>query len=374
MGEDRHSVSMIDAPALPPPALVAPAPREVSFGLVAGTAPRGTRRVIVRIGEEVLADRRLRGRRFSLRVELPRGPLDLRLSAVDGSGRRSSTLVRDVVGLPSSAAPHLVAPRLQPTLSRRVRALVRAFPGTSGVYVQDLGSGEGAAWNARARFPAASTLKLAIAVAVLRSEARKPAALSRTERLLRELLVHSDNDAANSLLARIGGSWRVDETLRALGLHDSLMFGGYEVEDVRVPSGTAPIPVRLESAPSFGPGKYSSAWDLARLARAVHLASGGRGELPALGVSPPEARHLLWLLAQVQDRGKLGRFVGGSASVLHKAGWLPTVRHDSGLVFWRDGVFVASVLTWNPRGVGVAADVLAGSVARSALDVFRARR
>jgi len=350
---------------------VAPAPREVSFGLVSGSAPFGTRRVIVRVGERVLADLPLRGRRFSLRVELPRREIALRVSAVDAARRRSSTLVPHVLGLPAAASPRAAAPRLHPALGRSVRSLTRSFPGTSAVYVEDLASGFGAAWNARARFPAASTLKLAIAVAVLRAEPGKPAARSLSATLLRAMLVGSDNEAANRLLARIGGPHRVEETLRILGLRDSLMYGGYEVEDARRPAARAPIPIRVDSQPSFGVGKYTSAWDLARLARAVYLAAAGRGPLPGLGVTPSEARHLLWLLGRVGDGDKLGRFLGGSATLLHKAGWLASARHDNGLVVWNGGVFVAAVLTWSPRGAGTASDVLAGRVARTARDVFR---
>ena len=350
---------------------MAPAPREVSFGLVAGTAPRGTRRVIVRIGERVLADRPLRGTRFSLRVELPPREVNVRVTTVVAGGNRSSALVRQVVGLAPAADVAAASPRLQPELGRRVRALTRSFGGTSGVYVQDLRSGYGAAWNARARFPAASTLKLAIAVAVLRAETAQPARESELERLLHELLVHSDNEAANRLLARLGGSWRVDETMRELGLRDSLMYGGYEVEELRQPAARRPIPIRMEEQPRFGVGKYTTAWDLARLARAVQLAASGRGPLPSLGVTPSEARHLLWLLARVGDRGKLGRYLDGSTALLHKAGWLATARHDNGIVVWRGGVFVVAVLTWSRGGVGPAADVLAGRIARSALDVFR---
>ena len=362
---------MIDAPVVPPPAVVAPAPREVSFGLVVGSAPAGTRRVIVRVGELVLADLPLRGRRFSLRVELPRREVAVRVTAVTADGRCSSAVVPDVVGLPAAAAPRASAPRLHAGLGRSLRALTRSFPGTSAVYVEDLASGYGAAWNARARFPAASTLKLAIAVAVLRAERAKPGTGSEPAELLHAMLVRSDNEAANRLLARIGGSGRVEETLRSLVLRDSLMYGGYEVEDVRRPAARAPIPIRVESQPRFGVGKYSSAWDLARLARVVYLAAAGRGPLTQLGVTPSEARHLLWLLAHVGDGGKLGRFLGGSATLLHKAGWLETARHDSGLVVWNGGVFVAAVLTWSPGGAGSAADVLAGRVARRARDAFR---
>jgi hypothetical protein len=46
-------------------------------------------------------------------------------------------------------------------------------------------------------------------------------------------------------------------------------------------------------------------------------------------------------------------------------------RHDSGLVFWKGGVFVASVMTWSSRGVGASADALAGCVARASLERFR---
>jgi beta-lactamase class A len=327
--------------------------------------------VIVRIGERVLADQPLRGQHFSLRVELPRREVAVRVTAVTAAGRRSSTVVSNVVGLPSSAVPRAAAARLHAGLGRSVRALTRAFPGTSAVYVEDLASGYGAAWNARARFPAASTLKLAIAVAVLRAEPGTPAPGGATASLLHAMLVRSDNEAANLLLAQIGGSWRVEELLRTLELRDSLMYGGYEIEEVRRPSARAPIPIRVDSQPRFGIGKHSSAWDLARLARAVYLASAGRGPLPQLGVTRSEARHLLWLLAHVGDGAKLGRFLGSSATLLHKAGWLATARHDNGLVVWNGGVFVAAVLTWNAGGVGTAADVLAGRVAQAARDVFR---
>ena len=78
MGQDRHRRQptrgqdgiVIDAPPLPPPAIVAPAPREVSFGRVSGTVPAGTQRLVVRVGGRVVADRPLRGRSFSLAVPI----------------------------------------------------------------------------------------------------------------------------------------------------------------------------------------------------------------------------------------------------------------------------------------------------------------
>jgi beta-lactamase class A len=381
MRQDRHGHNLrseddetvLDLPpAAEPPAIVSPAPREVSFGLVSGTVPAGTRRVIVRVGARVEADKPLRGRRFSLRVDLSFVDRTVSVTAVDTSGGRSTARVGPVYGLPRIATPRVTGSTEDPALAAAVRSLTRGFHGTSAVFVQDLRTGRGAAWNARARFPAASTLKLAIAVTVLRALPAAPAGGSNVDVLLRRMLVSSDNASANALELLLagstsGGSARVNETMRALGLHDSEMYGGYEIERAF----QAPIPIRIDRQPRFGRGKYTTAWDLARLARFVYLAAGGKGALPGLGVSPSEARYLLWVLAHVHDGGKLGRFLLPPSAVLHKAGWNSTVRHDAGLVFWPGGVYVGAVMTWSAAGVGPSADVLAGNIAAAAYKRFR---
>jgi beta-lactamase class A len=356
---------MLDAPALPPPEVYAPAPREVSFCLVSGLAPAGTRRIVVHVGRRVAADTPLRGRSFSLHVPLGVGSTRVRVTAVDGLERRSATVVDAVHALPRSAEPRAATSRLDHGLARELHALRRRYGGTHGIYVQDLRTGRGASWNAGARFPAASTLKLAIAVTVLRSLDGKPAPGSPVAGLLDRMLVASDNDAANALEVWLAGSTsagshRVNETLRALGLHDSEMYGGYE-RSRRPAAAAPPIPIRVESSPSFGVGKYTTAADLARLTRAVYLAAAGKGPLLRLGVTGSEARYLLWVLARVGDGGKLGRHLGAGVSLLHKAGWLPTARHDTGVVAFHGGAFVAAVLTWRSG----SADLLAGEVARS---------
>jgi beta-lactamase class A len=361
---------MIDAPALPPPAILAPAPREVSFGHVAGVAPRGTRHIIVRVGKYVVAQEPLRGRTFSLNVPMQTGVVEVRVTAVDGQNRRSTSIVEPVLALPLNSDPRARSSRLDPPLARTVRSLVARYGGTAGVYVQDLRTGRGASWNARARFPAGSTLKLAIAVTVMRSLDGKPAERTELARLLGQMLVLSDNAAANELEVWLAGSTsagsaRVNETMRAVGLNDSLMFGGYVTRGAALAA--APIPIRIESQPAFELGKYTTAWDLARLARALYLAAARKGPLVHLGVSGSEARYLLWLLAQAADRGKLDRYLGSSGTVvMHKAGWLTGLRHDNGIVAFHGGVFVATVMTWR---VG-AADDLAGRVALAAFSRF----
>jgi hypothetical protein len=331
-----------------------------------------------------LGEKPLRGRRFAIEVALPRRDVAIRVTALDADGRGASTVVAPVFGLPAGGAPDFLPPlpgREDPVLARTVGSLARRFGGTCAVFVQDLRTGAGAAWNARAQFPGASTLKLAIAVELLRGLRGTPGPGTRLDVLLRKMLVVSDGDAANELLVRIGGSTsggsaRVNAMLRVLAISDTDMYGGYLKEKRTLAArgrATRPIPLRVQSQPSFI-GKRTTAWDLARLARHVHLAAGARGALVWRfrgAFTPADARYLLYLLARVREPGRLSRFLTGQAAVLHKAGWIVRARHDNGLVYWSGGAFVVSVLTWRPGGVGVASDVLAGRVALSALGRFR---
>ena len=367
---------MIDAaPPLPPPVLEQPAPRQVSYGVVTGRAARGARWIIVSADGRALTARELGRRRFSLRVPLPRGAVTVRVTTVSDAGARSSAVVRDVFGLPAAARPRPVPARNDAALARELRALARRFPATSGLYVQSLTNGAGGAWNAKARFPAASTVKLAIAAAVLAEHRGIPARRARVGRLLHKMITVSDDGAANDLLVWLGGSTSagshgVNALMRSLGLVDTLMYGGYLVRTL-----SGPIPVRVERQPAFGVGKYTTAWDMAALWRALWLASANRGPLrdEQPGLTAAEARHLLWLAAIARDAPKLGRVERGrrGVEVLHKAGWISTARHDTGLVFWDGGVFVACVMTWDPPEAGAASDRLAARMAAKALARFR---
>lgn len=361
--------------ALPPPELIAPAPDEVSFGRVAGLVARGTQTLRVSVGSRLLAETKVGGSRFDFTVELPRRDIRLRVTAVDERGRRSSTVVGPVFGLPSSAMPR-GPPRSgyeDAELAGTIRGLARRFRGTCGIFVQDLRTGMGAAWNARAEFPAASTLKVAIATQVLVAHRGRPPAGSRVDRLLRRMLVPSFDKPANELLTWLGGSTsggaaKVNATLRALGLWDTEMYGGYIV-----PAARTPIPLRTNEQPSFV-GKRTTAWDFGRLLRYLHAAADGRGLLAQRfrgSFVPADARFLLYLIAHARPNW-LGRYLPGAATaVVHKPGWITRARHDAGIVYSQAGAFLVVVMTWNAGGVGASSEVLAGRVARAAYDRFR---
>jgi hypothetical protein len=358
------------APAPTPPVLISPAPYEVSFGRIVGRVGAGTEMVIVSVDGKVVGRRDVGGKRFDFAFPLPARDVRLSVRAVDGRGRGASTTIGPVFSLPASAGPR-GPPRRNledARLGRTIRSLGRAFPGSCGIYVQDLRSGTGAAWNAGAEFPAASTVKVAIAIEVLRVLGGKPRRGSRIDRLLREAIIPSDDRAANELLIWLGGSTsggsaRVNTLFRALGMDHTDMYGGYIVQQGR-------IPIRTRDQPSFV-GKRTTAADLATLMRSLNLAAAGRGTLARRSFRPSQARFLLYLLAHSQV-SRIDRFLPAGATItLQKAGWIRTALHDAGLVYWSGGSFVAVVLTWNARGAGVSSDVLAGRVGRAAYLRFR---
>jgi hypothetical protein len=338
------------------PVVVTPAPYEVSFGHVIGRVGTGTERVVVSVGGQVLADKPVGGRRFDLTVDVPQRDVALRVTAM-GGGRRATTVVAPVFGLPRAAMPR-APPRARRDLklTGTVSALARGYAGTAGAYVRNLGTGREAGADARVQFPAASTLKVAIAVEVLRTLPGKPMHGGPLDRTMRRAIIPSDDQAANELLIWIGGSTsggaaRVNATMHAIGMSQTDMYGGYLVQ-----GGT----------PRFI-GKRTTARDLGLLLESVHLAAEGRGRLARRGgVTPDEARFLLYLLAHTQV-SRVDRFLPrGQATTLQKAGWISKARHDAGLVYWRGGVFVVVVMTWNAGGVGESSDVLAGRIGRAA--------
>jgi beta-lactamase class A len=353
------------APPPAPPVILSPGSYEVSFGRIAGKVSAGTEMVIISVDGKVVGRRDLGGKRFDFAFPLPARDVRLTVRAVDGRGRGASTTIGPVFSIPASAVPRGPPRRnLEDAwLARTIRSLARSFPGTCGVYVQDLRTGVGAAWNAAARFPAASTVKVAIAIEVLRVLGARPPRGSRIDRLLRKAIIPSDDQAANDLLVWLGGTTsggaaRVNALFRALGMDDTDMYGGYIVQQGR-------IPIRANDQPSFV-GKRTTAADLATLMRSLNLAAIGRGPLPRQSFRPSQARFLLYLLAHSQV-SRIDRFLPpGPTVVLQKAGWIKTALHDAGLVYWSGGSFVAVVLTWNGRGVGSSSDVLAGRVGRAA--------
>ena len=262
-----------------PPALVAPAPRQVSFGLVEGRVNAGTVRIAVFVDGAEIANRSTPRGRFRLRVPLPTRDVTVKVVAYGPAGRSSdndSQLgLRTSAGGPSDGDPRPARPRApaaaentQWRLSGNHRLLrpeppdgrgrgverPRTLPGRLDGEARDRDRGDANA------VPAC------------------PPRAAEVDRLLRSMLQVSSNRAANELLVWLGGSTgagaaRVNATLRQAGITDTELYGGYVVG-----TGFAagkPIPVGVVESPSFGVGKYTTAWDMARMFKYLHLATAG---------------------------------------------------------------------------------------------------
>jgi D-alanyl-D-alanine carboxypeptidase (penicillin-binding protein 5/6)/beta-lactamase class A len=270
-----------------------------------------------------------------------------------------------VRALPRSA---LRAGRIPGWVDRRLQAdvdrLVAGMPAISGVYVQHLVTGCGAAANADAQFPAASTLKAAILVdAVRRGRAGDLRAT------LDRMVIESDDEAANRVLGALGGgsgdagARSVTDTLHDLGLGRSLVRRPYIIEDAR-----RPLTIRTDRAPALFTNFVTTPYELARLMVAIHRGAVGRGGVARIGIGARTARaELLARLLDVRDATKLVAGLPSSVPVAHKTGYTEEVKHDGGIVYLRSGPVAVAAMTWSASGVGDAAgDRFIAEVARAA--------
>ncbi|MEW6582709.1 MAG: serine hydrolase, partial [Actinomycetota bacterium] len=239
-------------------------------------------------------------------------------------------------------------------LQGEVAALAGGVPAVSGVYVQHLVTGCGAAVNAGAPFPAASTLKAAILVEAVRQAGGTPT--PATARLLDRMIVDSDDRAANTVLGLLGGGSgpaAVTATLRRIGLTEALVRRPYIIEDAR--RARTPIPVEATARPALYTNFIATPYELGRLMVSVHRAALGTGALRRAGISVRAARtQLLPRLLSVRDTTKIVAGLPRGMPVAHKTGYTTQVKHDAGIVYLPGGPVVVVAMTWSRSGVGDA--------------------
>ena len=197
------------------------------------------------------------------------------------------------------------------------------------------------------------------------------------------MLTYSDNAAANATESYYGGSTSggsalVNALMQSLGLVDTEMYGGYELDAIggasRVLAGGIPLHARQPAvlgAAARGRAPTTSA--ASSEGCGLRAAGVGRCAPPSQGSRRPTPATSSTCSHTSSDPGKLDRFVGqlGGVHVLHKAGWINYARHDNGIVLWPGGAILVTVMTYGPAGAGVTSDVLAGEVAAVALRRFR---
>jgi hypothetical protein len=315
----------------------------VSFGTV--VAPFQGRSVLRANGR--IVGRSTTGR---FRPRLPAGRYDLE---VRGGGRVAKSTA--VWLLPAAEAKAHAPLPASAELRARLAAIGTDFAGIAGFSVRDLASGRTGGWNADARFPAASTVKLGVIVAAIDRLGTGPRVLPE----LRAIGGWSSNLAANRLVALLGGTDPVRAALRRLGAQSSLYPGPYRVGTVQSDV------IRQPPIVSF---RLTTAADLTRLMATLHAAAmGDRLALRRSRLGVNEARLAVGVLLASERNGDNAGLLRGAlptAPIAQKHGWISSARHTTAIVYGPRGPVVVTILLYRPGITLREAQVIGASVVR----------
>jgi beta-lactamase class A len=242
--------------------------------------------------------------------------------------------------LPETFAP----PSEDPALAALIRTTLSGYEGKFSVVVRNLADGRSASLNEGRVYYAASLFKLALLLEAYRQrdageidfsqvltldEEYARYDLSTLEYLelevgdtltladaLRAMIIVSDTPTA-VMVQDVVNPWRVDQTLRSLGINDMSVT-------------TTDLP--------------TTARDMALLMEAVAAGEGVTGE---------SRREMLALLLQEWIRGGIPSGVPAGSAVAHKTGNVTDASHDVALVWGPAGPYIIAVLTdrswdWEP--------------------------
>jgi beta-lactamase class A len=283
---------------------------------------------------------------------------DRAFRALEAAGRRQALAA--VSQLPRACAPSRLAvrrarlPPLPPlrkaaparttdlVLDGKLEALGRSFQGFAAIWTHDLVRGTSAGWNTDARFPAASTVKLGLLLAVLQ-RLRHPER-SPLDYELRAMTAWSSNLATNLLVGRFGAV-AAQTALRQAGAYRSTFPQGYRV-------GTALADVQAQ--PPLVSGRVTTARDLGRILYVLHgCALGNVPALRATGLDRVRCGYALRLLLASELHGNnvglIRPFVSKRTPVAQKNGWLHDARHTAAIVYGARGPRIVVVLTYAPN-------------------------
>jgi beta-lactamase class A len=273
----------------------------------------------------------------------PPGRYDLEVRTLRGRRIVWRSYARDVRLLPRSGRRARAEQQRDHARSTRLAAIGRSFRGHAGIWVHDLVTGSTASWNADARFPAASTVKLGVLAETLRrfDPRRADAGVAYD---LGTLTRWSSNLAANRLVAKIGGPEAAQRALARLGARSSTYPGTFRVGtsvDADAPRPPPPVSSRV-----------TTAHDLGRVLYTLHAAAlGNRRALARCGFDRDRARYALGLLLRSEPVGNnlgLLRPALGPVSIAEKNGWTSEVRHTAAIVYAPRGPVIVVVLTYRP--------------------------
>lgn len=365
------AVSIASAAAAP--IAIRPVPGEAFFGQVLAVGPtsgveatvssRGVARTVPMAGGVARAE-----------VSGPAGPrgatVVMRAASGAAVARRSTT---GAYLLPRSGQVAVPGSRRDRALDAALARIADAHGGVNAIWVQKLWNGRVAGYNADAEFPAASLVKLPLAVGAMMRMGSRPW-LHHAWPDVVEVLRRSDDRAANRLVDSVGSGCgsgpdaAAADGLRRLGARQSTYPGCYLIEDElqpRLPSGG------VASSPVWS-NRYTTARDMGRMLFALQSAAvptpAGRRQT---GIDPLRARLVLGLLLTADQVGaNASLFTGGlraGTPVAEKNGWRKQEQHGAAIAYTPRGPIIMVVLTQRAGQADLAdARAIGAEVARAA--------
>jgi len=356
------------------PIPVRPVPGEAFFGQVVAVGPTAAERATIS-SRGVVRTVPVSAGIARAEVSGAVGPRGVTVVMRDAAGRaiaRRST--RDAYLLPRSGRVAVPGDRRDAALETALGRIAARHPGINAIWVQKLWNGRAAGYNADAEFPAASLVKLPLAVGALMRMGTRPWLHPSWPDIV-EVLRRSDDRAANRVVDAVGsGCGRGPDAaaadgLRRLGAHQSTYPGCYLLEDElqpRLPAGG------VASTPTWS-NRHTTARDMGRMLFALQAAAvptpAGRRQT---GVDPLRARMVLDLLLTADQVGaNASLFAGGlpaGTPIAEKNGWRQHEQHGAAIAYTRRGPVILVVLTQRPGEADLAdARAIAAEVARAAV-------
>lgn len=271
--------------------------------------------------------------------------------------------------------------RPNPQLAAILQPLIDAHPGTVGVAIKHLGTGDSFMHRPDEPMPTASLIKLPMMVTAyqqiadgkltreemleLRAEDKVPGSGILTNQFspglrlsfrdtIRLMIAYSDNTATN-LVADVIGLEATTAAMRQLGFPNTRLHSKVYRRDTSID------PARSQR---FGLGS-TTAGETAALLELID-----RGEIVNREVCDEMLEHLY----ACDDREKLARFLPPKVRIAHKSGYVSKARCDAGLIEGPNGRIAIAVLTENNADTSFSGadepSILIGNLARESHRFF----
>ncbi len=271
---------------------------------------------------------------------------------------------------------------LRPTLAElaeQLEAVVEAWDGVIGVYLYDLATGAEIGVNAQSVFPGASTIKTAI---MLYGYTKLETFTERQWEWMRQMIIESDNLAANDILSAgaggVGTDWafrgavEMSDMLADLGLEHLYLYIPYESLDyIRLYN----VKFRCGPKDPVGPPPYTETgcalratpYAIAQVYRMIDECARGEGILLEKFdlLTPDRCQEMLDLLAENADDTRMVAGLPEGVRVEHKSGWIDNIQADAGIVRSPGGDYILAVYVYKPLGDRLAwpDSLLGGAIA-----------